>query len=379
MRETIKQLQERWTPELTMRTLEDAEPLSPFGRLPSGLWDFRGLGYYDVLPECEARGWTPTKEVIENVLERACFKSIDSFRFSECDFTHARFLRADILRCEFDRCLFASCDLRLCSLVETRFERCRFRGANYRRAFIDTGSHGTTAFTDCEFVRCNFAETIFYSPLFRRVAFVNCRSAIRFRASSFEDVSFSGKFGSLWFSNGWPFASDRAEHGAPRENPMRNVSFADAEVNCFDFTHRCPLSRVVPPRKGRYILVERFRKCLLEIRAAARKEPDDVRQELQWFFDLYFCRAGQKGWWHSEYTTQEQYLISLDDIDERYLPRTAAILTSILLRYRIEPVATDPAPPRLETPHAECAEEIHAESAEPAEPEPHAKSAERAE
>ena len=47
MRETIKQLQERWTPEITAQTLADASPRSPFGRLPSGLWDFRGFGDFD--------------------------------------------------------------------------------------------------------------------------------------------------------------------------------------------------------------------------------------------------------------------------------------------------------------------------------------------
>ena len=214
MRETIKQLQERWTPEITAQTLADVSPRSPFGVLPSGFQDFRGFGYYDCLPDYlkkfpPPKYPPPSKEVVENFLERAWFETLDSFRFSSCDFTHARFLRAGVRNCDFQDCLFPSADMRLCTFIDTRFERCRFRSANFRRAFVDFGKLGETVFADCSFEKCNFAETSFMAPRFRRVAFSDCRSFLRFKASSFEDASFSGKFTGVWFNGGFDKIANR--------------------------------------------------------------------------------------------------------------------------------------------------------------------------
>ena len=372
MRETIKQLQERWTPEITAQTLADVSPRSPFGVLPSGFQDFRGFGYYDCLPDYlkkfpPPKYPPPSKEVVENFLERAWFETLDSFRFSSCDFTHARFLRAGVRNCDFQDCLFPSADMRLCTFIDTRFERCRFRSANFRRAFVDFGKLGETVFADCSFEKCNFAETSFMAPRFRRVAFSDCRSFLRFKASSFEDVSFSGKFTGVWFNGGFD-KIDEKEYGRPPPNPMKDVSFADADIAGigYDFRHRCPLSRITPPKEGGFICVERFGLCLREIRDAAQSEPDDVKgellrycfvhdlsQEAHRYFISWLKRLHFRFVRSLEYDTQEQFLVSLDELEKENLPRTYSILSRILSAYRFDPESVPPirpCPPRPATP-----------------------------
>ena len=98
MRETIKQLQERWTSEITMRTLEDAEPRSPFGRLPSGLWDFRGFGDFDWRERLRSQGLAD--HLIVDYLKRSCIESMNGMRFVEFDLLVALLNGANLLeRC----------------------------------------------------------------------------------------------------------------------------------------------------------------------------------------------------------------------------------------------------------------------------------------
>ena len=335
MRETIKQLQERWTPELAAQTLEDAEPRSPFGRLPSGLWDFRGFGDFDWRERLRSQGLAD--HLIVDYLKRSCVESMNGMRFVECDFSRANFARVSFTSCSFERCKFVGTVFQRASITSCLFRDCKFHNASFKYAYLgfpDQDKRGKTVFDQCLLERCQFAGTSFGAPTFVNVVFSHCKGSFRFMASSFENVSFVGHYKTLEFCNGWQSKEEEKEYGVVPPNPMRNVSFADAEIDSFDCNCQCPLSHVVLPKTGRFFLLRGFWNCLLEIRTAAQNEDSVIKNELLVYCRTHFCEEGRRSP-RSRFETQDEYIESLDSLARHFQPRTISVLSEVFRKYQV--------------------------------------------
>ena len=325
MKFTKQELQTRWSETSALPIVSMERPRSPFGVTETGLVDFRGFGYplSDDFGKCSVFCVQQQK--------------LNNLEFSNCDFSFCSFSHTTLENCRFQNCVFVGSSLTFANLDGCSMIQCSFRSAKFQGAQIGaTYRHPETLFESVIFERCNFARTAFFAPFFRRCTFDHCSKSLDFQASSFEDTSFSGRYSSLWFSNGWPFKEDE-RFGVARPNLMKNVSFLASEVESFTFTHQCPLHDVILPQKGRYLHLCRFHQCLQDIQSEADKQIDRVKRELLYFIEFYNRRAGQTGDF-PEYTTQEEYLISVDGLEQKYAPATVAVLVRVFQSYQKAPL-----------------------------------------
>ena len=335
MRKTIKQLQERWTPETTAQTLADASPRSPFGRLPSGLWDFRGFGDFDWRLHLQKLG--VPESIINDDMKESQLEKLHGLNFEGCDFSQANFACVSLQDCSFTNCLFSNADFYQGAIANCSFLNCRFLRSSFRGTYLGFPSEnkgGRTVFNHVVFDKCPFRRTSFGYPFFQNVVFSHCKGSFRFGASSFENVSFVGHYKFLEFCNGWPSRVDEKEYGVVPPNPMRNISFADAEIDFIDCNCQCPLSHVILPKTGRFILLRGYWNCLLEIRAAARNEEGAIKTELLAYCRSHYCDEDRRSP-RSRFETQDEYIESLDSLAQRFQPRTISVLSEVFRKYQV--------------------------------------------
>lgn len=252
----------------------------------------------------DLRGVTFVHQNVRN----ACFQNVD---MSFCSFESEEIKNTTFSNVEFEKTNFIDITDK-----GNRFESCTFRNTNFNKASI--GHHGSK-YVNCTFIKCNFRNTSFIRAEFNDCNFIDCLlRKIDFNGCSFEDCSFTGKLSDIWFRGQFPPSDFFIDvFGSPRKNTMKNVSFYNAELNWPTFSDECNLSTIILPAKGRYLLVDNFKKKLHNYKTSIAGLVENKNYNL--LYEILNTK-NQPDW----------YLFNLDDLESKLGPEVVNLFEKIM-------------------------------------------------